>query len=107
KTEDIPKDQLSYSETSRAIPFMVQSSEERNDEWWARYDAYITSEKWRELRAAVMERCGGLCEGCRDSRATQVHHLTYGHFRHEFLWELAAVCRACHERVHGRELPRK
>ena len=35
--------------------------------------------------------------------ATQAHHLTYEHMGDEFLWELKAVCRPCHERWHGTE----
>jgi 5-methylcytosine-specific restriction endonuclease McrA len=51
----------------------------------------------------VIERADGLCEGCRSAEAVHVHHLTYKHCGNEFLWELVAICRECHERVHGRE----
>jgi 5-methylcytosine-specific restriction endonuclease McrA len=64
------------------------------------YEAYLQSDSWRARREIVFERCGGLCEGCRRQRATQVHHLTYANVGNEFLWELVAVCRECHERVH-------
>jgi len=33
--------------------------------------------------------------------ATEVHHLTYQHVGHEFLFELVAICRECHTRWHG------
>ena len=42
----------------------------------------------------------GVCEACGEVRATEVHHLTYKHIGSEFLWELVAICRACHERYH-------
>ncbi len=60
---------------------------------------YLTS-GWRDKRSAVMERCGGLCEGCRKQGAQDVHHLSYRHFREEFLFELVGLCRDCHTRWH-------
>lgn len=69
-------------------------------DWWATYNAYLESEEWTTRRQHVLERAGGICEGCRDARATQVHHLTYKHVGRELLWELAAVCNDCHEALH-------
>lgn len=76
-----------------------QEQEEKNRQWWARYDKYLQSEVWRAKRAAVLDRARGLCEGCRNAKATQVHHLTYDHVFEEPLWDLVASCSACHERV--------
>jgi hypothetical protein len=64
------------------------------------YRAYLRSPKWRSIRARVIERSGGLCEGCRESDATEVHHLTYKHIGDELLFELVALCDGCHERAH-------
>jgi hypothetical protein len=72
-----------------------------NAEWWAHYNAYLLTPTWRAKRALVMARAGNMCEGCRQRYATQVHHLTYAHVFEEFLWELVAVCDACHSRVHS------
>lgn len=69
--------------------------------WWTDYTAYLKTEKWRSKRALVMQRAGGWCQGCQKAEATQVHHLTYKHVTDELLWELVAVCDACHDRVHG------
>lgn len=77
---------------------------EADSDWRRRYDAHLRSEKWRLLRLRVMRRCRGMCEGCGVEKAVQVHHLSYEHMGDEFLWELAAVCLGCHERVHGREI---
>lgn len=52
-----------------------------------------------------MQRAAHVCEGCRTARATEVHHLTYEHCGDEFLWELVAICRSCHERYHGGKEP--
>jgi hypothetical protein len=64
------------------------------------YDRYLNSPAWRAKRKAVMERAQGRCEGCRSRPAVHVHHLTYVHVGHEFLWELVAVCDECHQRCH-------
>lgn len=64
------------------------------------YDRYLQSAEWKRKRDLVIQRAGGICEGCGINRATQAHHLHYEHLYNEFLWELKAVCRECHERVH-------
>jgi len=68
------------------------------------YDDYLRSDAWRAVRYKVMERAGYCCEGCGIGPATAVHHLIYEHIGAEFLWELVAVCDACHKRAHGRDL---
>jgi 5-methylcytosine-specific restriction endonuclease McrA len=82
-------------------------ADSKSAQWWARYNEYLQSPEWRAKRKAVMDRAGGVCEGCRSARATQVHHLTYQHAGHvspggELLWELVAVCDDCHDRAHMR-----
>jgi hypothetical protein len=66
----------------------------------AEYEAYLLTSEWRGKRTLVMKRCGGICEGCMTRRATQVHHKTYDHLYNELLFELVALCRDCHARVH-------
>ena len=61
---------------------------------------YLSSPEWAERRQLVLDRSDGLCEGCRKERAAEVHHLTYRNWGNEFLFELAALCSACHDRVH-------
>lgn len=74
--------------------------QQRRIEWRDRYENYLQSEQWQSKRRLVFRRCGGVCEGCGQATATEVHHLTYDHLGNELLWELAAACRECHERVH-------
>lgn len=69
----------------------------------ADYSEYLNSPEWHGLRAAIMDRCGGLCEGCRKQDAHDVHHLTYAHIRNEFLFELVGLCRDCHTRWHAQD----
>lgn len=77
-----------------------KTEQQRQIEWREAYENYLQSEQWQQKRRLVFKRCGMTCEGCREATATQVHHLTYEHLGNELLWELAAVCRECHERVH-------
>lgn len=72
----------------------------REDERRAEYENYIHSPKWREKRRQVMERCGGVCEGCKIKKAVQVHHLTYDNFGDELLFQLVGVCADCHGKCH-------
>lgn len=72
-------------------------------EWWAKYNAYLRTEKWRSKADAVLRRANRMCEACGVSTATQVHHTTYDHVGDEPLWELRAVCRPCHERITKRD----
>jgi hypothetical protein len=64
------------------------------------HSEYLDSPEWRAKRRKVLERAGGLCEGCRVNRPTQVHHLTYKHWGDELLFELVALCDECHDRCH-------
>jgi hypothetical protein len=66
----------------------------------AGYDEYLKTPQWRAKRAKVLERCGGLCEGCREKTAKEVHHLTYDHLFDELLFELVGVCADCHAKAH-------
>lgn len=64
------------------------------------YEEYIKSPEWRALRVKVFRRCKGICEGCGENAAVQVHHLTYDRLGNEMLFDLVAVCLHCHERLH-------
>jgi len=84
--------------------------EESRKLWWQRYNAYLISPEWRRKRALVLKRAGGICEGCGDKGAIQVHHLKYptdcwpgsaDWIAKEKLFDLRAVCIACHDDVHG------
>ncbi len=72
-----------------------------DEAWRSLYDAYLGTDEWRRRRRLVIERAGGMCEGCRERTAEQVHHLNYTHVCNEFLFELVAVCVDCHARIHG------
>lgn len=75
-------------------------ADDNRTQWFGKYDAYLSSPEWARRRALVMRRAGGICEGCGEQAATQVHHLTYDNVGAEFLWQLVAVCGDCHARAH-------
>lgn len=61
------------------------------------------SPAWRALRAKVLTRAGGRCEGCgRVAAPLEVHHLTYERLGCERLSDLTGLCGACHRRAHQR-----
>lgn len=70
------------------------------DSWRERYENYLKTPQWRKRRDLVMQRANGMCEGCGQRRATQVHHKTYEHLENELLFELVAVCFQCHCILH-------
>lgn len=84
-----------------------QMREEDRQAWFVEHNAYLRSEAWKVKRFAVLKRAKGVCEGCGNASATQVHHLTYEHWKEEFLWELVAVCDDCHDRLHAHMANRK
>jgi len=112
-TPDTPDADLGAFERAKDVQFgerqrdweLARQERERQwkdeqSEWWDKYNDYLRSSSWGARRALVLDRAGDICEGCRQRRATQVHHLTYDHVTNEFLWELVAICNECHARVH-------
>lgn len=71
----------------------------KQDEWWAKYNAYLCSPDWRAIRSAVLKRDGGVCQACLERQAGEVHHLTYDHVFNEPLFDLVAVCKPCHDKL--------
>ena len=76
--------------------------DQQSKKWWAEYSDYLTSLEWRKKRTLVLERSKGICEGCLQNKATQIHHLNYNHQGDELLFELVALCDDCHNKVHGK-----
>ncbi len=68
---------------------------------WIDYPAYLKSPEWRARRLAVLERAGGVCEMCRTSQATQIHHRTYERLGREADVDLMAICSDCHRDLTG------
>ncbi len=79
--------------------YRKHEEKEREKEKW--YSEYLQSAEWRIKRDKVLKRAKGICEGCLERKATVVHHLTYRHIGNEFMFELLAVCKECHNRIHA------
>lgn len=66
------------------------------------YELYInTSVEWQKRRALVLQRACNLCEACLISTASQVHHTDYDFLKDEVLFDLRAVCKSCHSKIHN------
>jgi len=78
----------------------------RKAAWFDWYNDYLTSDAWLAKRASVLKRAGGLCEGCGEAAADQVHHLSYENVGAEFLFQLVAICEPCHQRYHAEQAAR-
>jgi hypothetical protein len=74
--------------------------------WWKRYNAYLLSDEWRELRRRVMTRDRFMCRKCEERPAQQVHHLHYERTGHEEESDLISVCLSCHACLHPGRLMR-
>jgi hypothetical protein len=74
-----------------------------NNKFWSGYSEYLATPEWAERRRLVLKRAAGICEGCGIAAAAEVHHLSYEHVGSEFLFELVAICQACHKRIHPEE----
>ena len=74
--------------------------EKQKAEWDEWYQQYLLSDEWHHKRCLVLQRDKTVCRGCLRSGAEVIHHLTYDHVGDELLFELVALCRACHERIH-------
>jgi 5-methylcytosine-specific restriction endonuclease McrA len=64
------------------------------------YQNYLSSRRWKQIRARVLRRDQHKCRSCGD-RATQVHHGSYdaATMRGERLDALYAICQPCHAAV--------
>jgi hypothetical protein len=67
-----------------------------------RYQEYLKSPEWQELRLAALARAKGECEFC-GLKGTAVHHIKYPKNLKEedSLDNLVVVCEKCHSRLHG------
>jgi hypothetical protein len=84
-----------------------QEREQEIRERRLQYSAYRRGPDWAWRRKAVFKRADGLCESCGRQRATEVHHKTYDHIFDEPLFDLAAICRECHEKITKRDRERR
>ena len=67
--------------------------------WRERYEGYLQSEEWNELREAVSYRCKGKCQRCGNS-GSELHHRKYERLGRERPADLEWLCAKCHRGIH-------
>jgi 5-methylcytosine-specific restriction endonuclease McrA len=65
-----------------------------------KYQTYLDSDQWKELRQKVFARDNGICFYCKTHKAEQVHHKHYLTLYKENLDDLESVCASCHHDIH-------
>ena len=66
------------------------------------YQIYLKSDGWKRKRNGAMARAKGICQRCKVSKATQVHHKHYKNIFHEKTKDLVALCGICHAIIHNK-----
>lgn len=100
--ENLPEmDVVSYQHENARL---AEEKKKKTNEDWRRkhheYEVYInTSEEWQKIRSKVLKR-SSQCEACLDAKATQVHHMNYDSLFNEIAYDLRAVCKDCHKKIH-------
>lgn len=73
--------------------------------WGERYQEYLKSEQWAEIREQVLRRDSYRCQwtgkASRPGDPLQVHHLTYERVGREEMQDLVTVCRSAHRAHHA------
>lgn len=82
------------------FPTLEQQAEQREERREIYREWLATSVEWKTIRARVLARANRVCEACLAAPASDVHHLTYQRGWLPPAWELRAVCRPCHDRLH-------
>lgn len=80
-------------------------------EAYLKYQRYIRSKDFKEIRKQVLERDNYTCQCCNFSplkeenskRTLSCHHKTYDHLYNEgeHLDDLITLCNVCHKAIHG------
>jgi 5-methylcytosine-specific restriction endonuclease McrA len=69
-----------------------------------KYEAYIKSPEWYELKLDLLAKRGCKCEKCskpKPAQVLQIHHLTYDRLYNEQAADLEILCPICHMKTHG------
>lgn len=100
--DDLAKQRLALE---REILHRQQVAQANYDtQWWRNYRAYLESPQWRAKRYQVLQNAKWLCQECFSDQAEHVHHKHYQTLGNEDLDDLQAVCRGCHEQIHGKQI---
>lgn len=68
-----------------------------------RYEKFMQSDEWREIRTQRLDISGHRCDECGSTEELHVHHLAYKRFGgDELMTDLKVLCKPCHKKTHGR-----
>ena len=73
----------------------------------SKYEMYLQSERFDEIRQAVFDRDGHKCVVCGSTENLRPHHLTYRNVYNENLDDLVTLCNRCHSIYHNVENRKK
>lgn len=80
------------------------------DKWWAKYNEYLRSNKWKKTRAKILKRDNYECQykvllwaKCRKKTELHVHHTTYENVFCEKKKDLVTLCKYHHDLVHKKK----
>lgn len=68
---------------------------------YLRYEDYLSTDHWQQMRSAVFEAKGKFCQRCFSRHNLHVHHLTYERVGREQLDDLIPLCAPCHQFEHS------
>ena len=84
----------------------TEKSEEEK-ELYKKYQRYLKSDRFKEIREIVFERDGNRCCACGrgvgDGAVLNCHHRSYDHLFHEEdndYQDLRTLCQTCHRAIH-------
>lgn len=86
-----------------------EKRDNQNREWWSKYNAYLQTPHWRQLRQQALKRDHFLCQNCFcviDPSHFQAHHLSYKAYNrvgYSFVFEVVTLCHTCHKAYHSIE----
>lgn len=74
-------------------------------EYREKYEKYLSSKKWKEIREKIAKNKNYTCEKCQKKiyKGFHIHHLNYNNLGNEKDSDLIFLCKNCHEKIHNRE----
>jgi hypothetical protein len=79
--------------------YRLRRQRPRRGWWWERYEIYLASEAWNEMKEAILWSRGPMCERCNTFYGQELHHKTYRTFGRERPQDIELLCRVCHIRA--------
>lgn len=98
---------LCHEQAQRESAHLAWEQENKMGKWWERYNTYLNSDHWKQVRRRVIQR-DVVCQVCFHLSASQAHHISYSSFNKygvSFPIECVGVCESCHDSMHRKEKP--